>query len=131
MVLAALGRGSTETVLDSMPVSDIMRYAPDEGQHLLCLHDLTGKEVRRFFGMNAFLVACWACLMGGLDDPSLHALMAASDSDLWDAAANEEDQDDAERPGRSLADGFSLTPRAVAARVQRAVKCGSKRSAAS
>ena len=52
---------------DSLTVADLAACLPDKNGYLNCLRrTLTARQMRRVFGVDGFMVGCWACLAGGV-----------------------------------------------------------------
>ena len=52
---------------DSLTVADMAACLPDKHGHLAILpRTLTARQLRRTFGVDGFMVSCWACLAGGV-----------------------------------------------------------------
>ena len=70
-------------VFDDVPFQRFSRWFPDEAGHAAPLALLTGRQVRKLFGVSPLMWHCWACLIGGSDQPALANALVADTGVFW------------------------------------------------
>ena len=72
----------------SFTLPEIMDVCPDKENHLAKLPDkrVTAEELSRTFGVNAFMISCWACFFGAVEGPALRRVFSRPSAQLRNLA---------------------------------------------
>ena len=68
---------------DDLPLSEILKWTPDELDNLGVLSSWRGSEICHRFGMSALWMSCWTCFLGKVSDTDAQVLRMADDAELW------------------------------------------------
>jgi hypothetical protein len=78
IILWAQGR-TPPVIWHSWTIKELNAIAPDKCNLLSALNpDMTAERAQRIFGVNGFMISCWACLFLGVQEKNLPAFNEAS-----------------------------------------------------
>ena len=70
------------SVWDSLRMDELMKWIPDEEDHLKPLEKLTCAEARQLFGMSPMWISCFACYIHTLSKEQRNVLQKAKGQDI-------------------------------------------------
>jgi len=77
--------GAHGCVWDKMHIEELMKWIPDEDEHLKPLSSMMGGEIRKLFGMSPPWISCFTCYMGVLKKGQIDVLQKSSSLDVLNA----------------------------------------------
>ncbi len=84
--------GIAPAAFDSMPMSTLMAWLPDQGQHLQVISDWSVARVQKAFGLHPLWVSCWTCLSAAMPESDMTKCLLHTDDALLKPVQDFEDE---------------------------------------